>query len=440
MAWQPFAANMSKYHKFLVILSTAVFFSNFPEWNAQFTKLPSPIHWVMGIYVLALPILFRTLRKSDVLRSPVMLWAFGFIWFTMAWFLLFGQNDMAWQEIQWRIHGLLIICGVLILLWDPDAVRVSRYTVAAGVLFGVAINVYDFFVPMSFSKLPGRSAGLYGDPNFSAESLVLGMLVSITALPAWWRGSFMLTTGIGVCLTISRSGILAWVCVCGVLILLNKVRMKGLLMTVALGLVLIIVVLLPMGDQLLTELERKGVINKNLVERLDWFADPTGVSDHSSWERKRVAREAWEKVAERPWTGSGPGSSRTAIVGTHNQYLAHMRDHGLLGAGIVPLLLLALSWRAQGETKQLALLFGCVVMWQCFFSHTILDQAPRLSLFGLMGAFAWASRSYAFTQAQSLHAGNGMAPRAWSESANHPFSGPKGLMKPTRWWKGSCES
>ena len=404
----PWVLLMPSYRNAIVVLSVVFGFA-----DVVAVLDLAPITWVIGLSVVSVPVFIKTLPGSDVLRSPVVVWCFGFAWLSVAWFFLSSQSDVAWQDLRWRFFAILTIVCFLILLWDSDAVRFARYAVAAGVLFGIAVNIYELFVPMTFSKLPGRSAGFYGDPNMSAEMLVLGMIVSVTILPPRWRGLFVLATGIGISLTLSRSGILGWIIASGALMLLRKVRLKELLVTGLLAVALVAMGLLFRGDEFLTTLERSGTINKDVLERLDWFTDPAGVSDNSSWARKLLVKHAWEKIAERPWIGSGTGTSREVVhEGTHNQYLAHMQDHGLLGAAIVPLLIVAVAWWARGEAKQLAMIFGAVVMWQSFFTHNMLDHPPRLMLFALMAAVAWAGRFPALDQARVAPVNHEMASKA----------------------------
>jgi len=405
---------MTFYRNALVVLFTAIFFIDVPGYLSHIDPEIAPINWVIGLYVLLLPVLGKTHGESDILRSPVVVWCFGFWWLSLVSFFLSSQSDIALQVMRWHFFTILIILGFLILFCDSTAVRLARYAVAAGVLFGVATNIYELFVPMTFSQLAGRSAGLYTDPNLSGEALLLGMIVSVTLFPAWCRGAFILVAGIGVCLTLSRSNILGWIVVSGTLMLLHKVRMKELLVTVLLGLVLVVVALLPMQDQLLGQLQRAGTINRDVLERLDWFTNPTGVSDDSAEERKLLAKQAWDRIADRPWLGSGTGASHVAGggMGTHNQYLALMQDHGLLGALIMPLLILAVAWKARGEIKHLAMIFGGAVILQSFFSHNMLDLPPRLMLFALMAAFSWSSQSPALNQVQVVRVGDERAPKA----------------------------
>ncbi len=241
---------------------------------------------------------------------------------------------------------------------------------------------------MSFNKEVGRSSGLYMNPNMAGEALVLGMILSVTVLEPRYRGPYILLTGIGILSTFSRGGILAWVIAVAGLMLARGISLKDLLLPVLLGVALGILVVLPQLDQLVTTWERTGVLNANVLERLEWFTDPYGISDASSWERKYLARQAWDNFAERPFLGSGTGSFSQAVVLPHNQYLAFMLDHGLIGVIILPLLILAAMWGVRGETMYVTIVFGCVVLMLGLFSHRIFHPGYTLLLISLMAAMS----------------------------------------------------
>jgi len=73
---------------------------------------------------------------------------------------------------------------------------------------------------------------------------------------------------------------------------------------------------------------------------------------------------------------------------------------------------LAVAWKARGEIKHLAMIFGGAVILQSFFSHNMLDLPPRLMLFALMAAFSWSSQSPALNQVQVVRVGDERAPKA----------------------------
>lgn len=383
---------MIYYRNILVVLSVAVFFTGVPNYVYIVHKIVEPLHWVIGFGVLSLPLLIKQLTRTDLLKSPVILWCFGYAWLTLLSFFQSSQSEDVWQEVRWRCLTISSLLMFLAIYANPDSTKLVRRMLVGGVLFGVALNIYELFVPRSFSSVIGRSAGLYGDPNTAGAALVLGMIFSVTALSPRYHVPFILLTGIGVFLTFSRGAILIWLLAVTSLILMGKVRFKDLLLTSSVSLLLIVLILLPRWDEFLMTLERDGVLNKNVMERMAWFADPTGVSDDSSWERKYVAKRAWEKVAERPFLGNGTGSFRNAYVLPHNQYLTFMQDHGLIGAVILPLLGLAVTWGMRGENRRLAIVFnGTLLLWG-FFSHTILNEPHTLLLLALMAAMTLTSR------------------------------------------------
>ena len=381
--------SMMFYHKTLVVLAVAIFYTNLPLYlyiNHGSTGMEAPKLWVLGFCLFTLPVLFREMTVWKALKSPAALWCLGYAWLTVMSFLLSAQSEMNWQEVRWRFLTIIELLIFLMLFANADANKLARQTVMVAVLWGVAINMYELFVPLAFSRVLGRSAGMYMDPNVTAEALVLGMIFGVTILAPAYRSPFVLLTGLGVFLTLSRAGIGGWIIAAAAMTLGGLVRLKSLLLSVFLCMMLIVVWLLPQWDQLLTTWERTGVINNNLLERLDWMLDPTGVSDYSGWLRAHVAKQSWAKVADHPVLGNGPGASLEAEVGTHNTYLMFMVDHGVVGVLILPLLLVAVTVGVGGQSRGVAVIFGCIVLFLSLFTHTTLYREQGVLLFALMAA------------------------------------------------------
>ncbi len=371
------------------VIAVAVFYGNIHNYLHDRHGVGVPWHWVLAFIILALPLLFTQVMTSDILRLPIVVWCFGYAWLTMVWFILGPQSEMAWQEVRWRILAIIEILSFVAIFMDPRANLYARFALVVAVHVGTFINIYELFVPMSFSNVFGRSAGLYMSPNLSGEALVLGMILGITALPAWYRGSFVLLTSVGVFVTFSRGGLVGWVIVVGGLMLGRFIGVTHLLRTGLVAISLIGIVLLPQADEIFTALERSGSLNANVLERLTWLMDPSGVSDASTWSRKYVAQQAWERVGEQPFLGGGTGAVHEGLdILPHNQFLAYMMDHGLLGAMLLPLLLLALIWLAEGDRRRVGLIFSCAVLWFSFFTHTMLNNSHSLLLLALVAALA----------------------------------------------------
>ena len=383
------------YHYLLVLGAVAIFFTNVPLYlyeNQGVTQFDAPKAWVLMFCLLSFPLLFIRITVLNAFTSPIMIWCLGYAWVTVLWFFLSSQSDASWLEVRNRFFTIIQILTYATIFWEPGATRLARKLVGGAVLFGVALNIYEWFVPMSFSPIPGRSAGLYIDPNITGEALVFGMILSVTVFDPLYRGPFILLTGIGILTTFSRGGILAWVIAVAGLILLRGISLRDIVLPVCLSIAVGIFTILPQLDQVLTTWERNGVLNANVLERLEWFTDPSGVSDSSSWERKYLAQQAWEKISDDPWLGRGTGSSREATIRPHNQFLSFMLDHGLIGALLLPALILATIGNARGESRGIAVVFGCVLVIHSFFSHTILNQQSTLLSISLMTAMVAMSR------------------------------------------------
>ncbi len=65
----------------------------------------------------------------------------------------------------------------------------------------------------------------------------------------------------------------------------------------------------------------------------------------------------------------------------HNQYLALMVDHGIIGGIILPLLILAVMWGAQGENRWVALIFCGAALFLGFFTRQSIYGIQHHSVF-----------------------------------------------------------
>jgi O-antigen ligase len=378
------------YRNLLAFLAVTVFCTGWANYQpVVYPWFGQPKHWILGLSLLSLPLwLFKPKFNRHFLKVPLVVWCFGFAWVTMLWFLGSSQSEIAWWDVRMRLSAILLVLSCLMIFASPGAVRSARWALVFAVLFGVAVNIYDFFVPMTFSEVHGRSAGLYINPNMSGEALVLGMILSVTVLPSSCRGPFLLLTGVGVFLTFSRGSIVAWfIAVSGLLFFTKGVRAKDLVWTFLLSLLVVGIFLLPKLDAILATMDQTHAISKDTEGRLAWLTNPLDVSDNSALSRKYVAEQAWSKFADHPWVGSGTGTAYESFdIPPHNQYLSYMLDHGVLGAIIMPLLFLALIWGARGETRRVGLVFGATILWLSFFTHNIFSFGHSLVPFALLAA------------------------------------------------------
>jgi len=408
------------YRNVLAILAVAIFCTGWSVYQAfAYPALGQPKDWILGLSLLSLPLwLFKPTFKQSFLKVPLVVWCFGFAFVTILWFLGSSQSETAWRDVRLRLSAIMLVLSCLMIFASPSAVRSARWALVFAVLFGVTVNIYDFFVPMTFSEVQGRSAGLYMNPNLSGEALVLGMILSVTVLPSSCRGPFLLLAGVGIFVTLSRGGIVAWfIAVSGLLFVAKGVRVKDLVWTFLLSLLIVGIVLLPKLDTILAVMDQSHAITKDTEDRFAWLTNPFDVSDNSGESRKYVAQQALRKFADHPWIGSGTGTMHESFdIPPHNQYLSYMLDHGVLGAAIVPLLILALIWGARGETRRVGLVFGATILWLSFFTHMILSYGHCLLPFALLAAMASTEPSLVRAAAKATAAGEAAFAKAFTRA------------------------
>jgi O-antigen ligase len=255
------------------------------------------------------------------------------------------------------------------------------------------MNIYELFNPLAFSSVLGRSAGFYINPNQCGAALVLGMILSIGLLPQRYRLLFGLIVGLAVFLTFSRAAIIGWFIVISLMIKFGEISLKRSLMVGSTIVALIAVITLSEWNTLQYKLEGLGVLNTNVLARVGWLNNFAS-DDYSSLERKQIAELAWGMFADRPIFGSGVAASLTWSFekSSHNQYLNMMVDHGILGMFFLPLLVLAICWRATADVKPTAIALGTFISWWGFFSHNIFSERYILLSFALLSAMVMTSR------------------------------------------------
>jgi len=375
---------MNLFASVLAVISVAVFFTNIPNYTHVYYGMLVPYEWVLGFGVLSLPLIIQQACKSNVLGSSVAIWSFVYILLSLLWFIPSSQDDVAWQEVRSRALTVIELMMFLIVFAAEGMNRLARQVLVVGVLVGVGLNIYELFVPLSFSPIIGRSAGMYINPTTSSFALVGGMIFAVTVLPRRVRGIFILIVGIGVVSTFSRGGIIGW-CVASVsFVLAKQINSKDVVHAAFAGILIIGMFVVTRGEEFLETLNRTGVINANVEDRLSWLTDPSGVQDQSSWARAYVAKRLWDKWAEKPFLGGGTGAAYAAFeIPPHNEYLMFMVDHGLIGIMVFPLLILSVTYEARGKFKLLVMLFGSIQAVNGLMSHTLLTEPQTLLLFAL---------------------------------------------------------
>jgi O-antigen ligase len=362
------------YRTICVVLTVAIFFSNFANYSERWGFIP--LYWVEVLVALTAPLLAGSVFGQRLPIRPLMVWCAGFLLISIAWYFPSTQDAVAYQQVQTRILSVIFVFLVLFLLSRPAEQHLARVVVAFTVLLGVALNVYEVFHPLTFSKIPGRSSGLFENSNQSGCALVLGLILSYGVVPSRLRIPFVALAGIGIVTTFTRSAILGWMVVVCYFAVRSKLRVRQLRGLLVFGLVVGGFVFSPYWGELQHNLEARGVLDLSNLQRLAFFSHGTA-TDQSADDRRTIAELGWRYFEEKPLTGHGTGAFRNvpgSEQGTHNIYIAMMVDHGIIGLFIVPTLILAVVWGVNRTTLDIAGPFALFLMMWGFFSHNVLEE------------------------------------------------------------------
>jgi len=386
------APNQSKwllyYQGCLAVGMTLFFFTFLDTYVVTQHIISSPIGWVLPYWILTIPLFIQRKVKSP--PPFILFWCFGYLLIGVISYFAFSPSESSYRALIDRSFSSIFLLVTTSLLMDHRVQRWVRVALAIAILIGVLNNCYQIVRPDSFAGLvEGRAAGLYMDPNDCAYALVIGMILTVSLFPQRFRIAWILIVGLGVTLTFSRGGVLSWILVVMMMVLTRIIAYKqASLWILVIGVLLLGATLVGSGNDFAGSLA-----DTNLLERVDGIIHGETLDDPSAIERKGIMGKAWEMFLEHPVFGQGIGStfdfSMTGFsVSTHNMYLLHAAEYGLVGLPILPLAICAFTDKAFGETRRIANVFIFFILFASLFSHTILDQRSYLVAFALMGVMS----------------------------------------------------
>ena len=238
---------------------------------------------------------------------------------------------IAWSRIQFLL--LVFVLAVV-------TTAISRRTLARIFLWcAVAISaavVIDFLLPGLLYPLstpgivPGRVGAFFINANKAGEAAVLTALLALPALTRRSALPLALGVGVAVLLTVSRTGMVAWV------LLVALYWWEGLLRQAQLLIGGGVVAAMVAGGGLLTLLvdsrDLPSVNAADIVERLSFLATGS-LHDESGSERSFLLIEGLRLFGDNLLLGAGVGATHLweFPVAPHNQPVMMAAEYGVLG-------------------------------------------------------------------------------------------------------------
>jgi O-antigen ligase len=272
----------------------------------------------------------------------------------------------------------------MLLNLKPGLVPLAHRAILWTVLFSVAVNMVDFIDPM-FSRVDGRAAGFYINPNISGRMLSFGMVAALPLVPGRLRLLFCLLVGVGVFITFSRSGWLNWAV--GIIALtasghlVFRHKWPSILFFSLLGLAIVYSLVSGIALELLSALNLSHYLTPDTLARISGFE--TSFADHSTSERARLAQHSWEVIQQHPLLGTGTDLHQWFTRALpHNMFLLALAEAGVPGL----LLFLALLWLLWRNTDDLGRAMLSVYIFSSLFTHNNLEEPATLLILALIAS------------------------------------------------------
>jgi len=285
------------------------------------------------------------------------------------------------------VASVFVVASVLAL--RPELNRTLAIAAFAIVAVGAALNLYELFVESNvWSIAPGRSAGLYVNPNISSEALLGYGLAFLTARFTKLRIIDLMLMSliiVGVFATFSRAGILAALVLLTATALM-RVQRKHIPRFVVGGAALSLFAFL-FASYVFQNLD----LSEDATRRILSLIEMGGVGDYR--EERGLTALAWLEIAmENPLVGAGVGASYDLPQGPHNMFVAMMVDYGIVGLIVYLVILIRLILIARRADRNLSGTILFFVAWLVIFSfasHTLLGNTVTVPLMGFALARAY---------------------------------------------------
>jgi O-antigen ligase len=316
------------------------------------------------------------------IREPLVRWG--------CCYLALSLLCVPWAEdVSWAWDGLKLVFTTELLILTavvafPRVVDGEKWFLRVA-LFAIGVITvsiaYDLLnpgvlVPIGLSTstgIVGRGGGFLLNPNSAAVSLVVLQLAVVPRLTPRLAAIISTLTVVGVLLTFSRGGLIAWVTMILLQVLNGRLsRWFGVaVITVAFSL---IVFAQPVIDRVYDTVDPAWT---NSITRIQWMLGTRPATDFAAQERAGVFEYGVQQFRDSPLFGHGLGYTWGwgNEDNTHNLILRHLVEYGIIGALIFPTFLLAFSLTAVAENSKSDAITAVVVSLVIgLFSHDVLEQ------------------------------------------------------------------
>jgi hypothetical protein len=348
---------------------------------------PAPKFWLIFLFLATL---FFLIISKDILtpkRMYIIYWVFGYLFLSVFWIAGAGFQEGSIEGLM-KVISTCLFVGMAVIIYSKlnSNNKLFVFSLLVSLCIGVISVILDFFYSPAFIfsdagvGIRGRAAGLYLNPNIAAQAIIMmyACLLTFSSRSILVPISMIsMVSLIGVILTLSRGGLLAWIA------LTIFASLRGLLPKWYLMIIFILALCVIFLNEIFFNTFGDLIPDwdKNVQMRMEWIFGRANLVGESAGDRMGAAAQAWSIYWENPLLGHGLGSMDQLMgdVGTHNMILRHMLEYGILGVLIFPLFII-MCIVATGSIKNMywLLLVGTVIFLLGLFSHNLLEQGSLI--------------------------------------------------------------
>lgn len=329
------------------------------------------MYWYMLLFALSIFfIIIETEKSVSNIPKRVVLWLSLYIISLIFAYSLSSQSDVVNRAAIIQIKSLAVFLGFFILITDKSIQKAALYGLVMTILIGSGTNVLEYFSDsVTWSETPGRSAGLYFNPNYSGFMLTFSLIFASLVVDQKWIWPLFIVTAAGTILTFSRT---SWAFLFIIIVGISMIRASGtkqslnpldmrigsfltLFFSGLIGVAFIIAVTSGAALEFVKMSEFSHLLSGDAMSRLSGET-----SDGSVSERGQLFFAALKVGADNPIIGAGFGYTYewSERVAPHNEWLMMFAERGIIGF-IIYALFYVFIWIKSGRyAKLFVMIFG----------------------------------------------------------------------------------
>lgn len=340
-------------------------------------------YWYLLLFgMTAIFILLTPMEALANIPKSAFIWIILFLISTTIAYIFSSQSSEVQRITIILIKAISVFISMFVLITSPKVLKAAFYSLILVILVGSGVNATEFFTDaISWSDIPGRSAGWYYNANKSGKFLVLSLIFASIITPKKFLWPLIAITTVGVLLTFSRgTWVQLFIVIVGISLIrtapagekLNLLNIKpssfiAMVMGGFVAAFLLITLFSGQAYQYVQDTPLEEYLSKDTIGRMSG-----DFQDDSANERKEVLFGAIKAGLNQPLIGKGLAYTYEweHSVGPHNDYALLFAERGILGL-ILYLAVIGIIWFTGSRHAKL---YAMVLAFSSIATHNTLEQ------------------------------------------------------------------